>query len=303
VTITRAGGAFPGSVNYTTSPLTGFTTSAVAGTDYVAQSGTLTFAAGQTNATLIIPILDDVQDGADKPFRIRMSSATGDAAVSDPLDAVVTILDDDPPPTLSVSDLRVPEHSDTGLGELVVSLSNPSERLITARWSTAPGTASAEVDYTAYAGGFSIPVGQQSVRLAIRIHGDKLVERDETFTATVSDVVNATLGRGVATGTITDDDKPAPPALTARVSKRGVLEFGVTSNFDGNAAARATITAGARTATLSSRATRVVAGRAATLKLRLPRALRHGRLTARVRVTVGRGATKETARRTFHLRA
>jgi subtilisin-like proprotein convertase family protein len=303
VTITRPGGAVPGSVNYATSPLTGFTTSALAGTDYVAQSGTLNFAAGQTSATLNIPILDDVMDGPDKPFRIHLSSTTGDAGLSDPLDAVVTILDDDAPPTLTIADFRVPEHSDTGIGDFVVSLSAPSERLVTARLALAPGTATADADYTAYPSGFSIPAGLTSVRLSVRVHGDKLVERDETFTGTLSDPVNATLARAVATATIVDDDKPAPPALAARVSKRGALELGVTSNFDGNAAARATITAGAHAVTISSRSTRVAAGQAAKLTLRLPRALRHGRLTARVTVTVSHGAAKQTARHTFHLRA
>jgi subtilisin-like proprotein convertase family protein len=302
VTITRAGGALPGSVSYATAPMMGFTTSAVAGTDYVAQRGTLAFAAGQTSATLTIPILDDVQDGLDKPFRIHLSGATGDAGVSDPLDAVVTILDDDAPPALAIADVRIPEHSATGLGELVVGLSAPSERLVTAHLTLTPGTANAGTDYEDHSTSFSIPAGTPSVAIAVRVRGDKLVEHDETFTATLSDVVNATLGRAVATATIVDDDKPAPPSVSARVTKRGALELAVTSNFDGVAVARAQVSAGGRSARLTSPRVRVVAGRAAKLTLHLPPAMRHARITARVAVTVSHGATKQTARRTLRLR-
>lgn len=303
VTITRSGAALPGGINYATGPMLGFVASATAGTDYVSQSGALSFAEGQTSATLTIPILDDAMDGPEKPFRIHVSSTTGDAGLPDPRDAVVTILDDDPPPTLTIADLRVPEHSDTGIGEFVVSLSEPSELLVTAQIAFAPGTATADADYTGYPRGFSIPPGQKSVSLPVRVHGDKLVERDETLTATLSDVVNATIGRAAATGTIVDDDKPAPPGLTANVSKRGAVEITVTSNFDGFGVARAQISAGARTVRVSSTRTRVVAGRAAKLTLRLPSALRHRRLTTRVTVTVSSGATIKTARHTFRLRA
>jgi large repetitive protein len=303
VTVVRSASGLAGSVNYATERVP--EPSAVAGRDYVAQSGTLSFAPGQTSATVSVPIIDDVSDGPDLLFRIHLSNAGGDATLSTGNIAIVTIADDDPPPLISIADVRIPEHSATGLGEFVVSLSAPSERLVTARLALAPGTATAGTDYNAVGtpAGFSFTPGSTSVKLAVRVRGDTLVEGDETFTATLSDVANATLGRAVATATIVDDDKPAPPALTARVSRHSGLEVVVTSNFDGVAVAKAQVSGGARTVHTASRRARVAAGRATKLTLHLPAALRHRRLTARVVVTVSSGATKETARRTFRLRA
>ena len=51
---------------------------ATAGEDYVAQSGTLTFAPGQTRQTITIPLIDDdIEEGSDDFFRIRLSNPTG----------------------------------------------------------------------------------------------------------------------------------------------------------------------------------------------------------------------------------
>jgi subtilisin-like proprotein convertase family protein len=304
VTVSRSGSAVPGSIDYATAPVIPVTGGAIAGVDYTAVSGSLAFVAGQTSATLSIPIADDPYDGPDKPFRIRLSNAMGDAALSDPRDAIVTIADDDPPPALTISDLRVPEHSDTGIGQFVISLSAPSERLVTTQIAFAPGTATAGTDYDAYPHGFSIAPGLASVSIAARVHGDKLVERDETFTATLSEVVNATIARAVATATIVDDDKPAPPEISrARVSKRGTLDLTVTSNFDGIALGRVRI---GRFGTTSGQV-RVVAGRSATVKIALPSAtrsaLKHHRLTARTAVTISDGSVHKTGRRTFRLHA
>ena len=51
--------------------------SATAGADYTAASGTLTFAAGETEKTVSVPVLDDSIDEGEETFTLRLSNATG----------------------------------------------------------------------------------------------------------------------------------------------------------------------------------------------------------------------------------
>lgn len=49
--------------------------------------------------------------------------------------------------------------------------------------------------------------GENRKIISVPVLGDTLDENDETFTVTFSQVNNATLGDGQATGTIKDDDR------------------------------------------------------------------------------------------------
>lgn len=78
-------------VAYTTSDLT-----AKAGQDYVAKSGTLTFAPGQTSQPLTITLLNDLLDEPSEAFSVMLSNPVN-AQLGDTSGAAVYILDDDPP--------------------------------------------------------------------------------------------------------------------------------------------------------------------------------------------------------------
>ena len=62
-------------------------------TDYEGDSGTVTFAPGETSKTVTIGIRDDSSDEGAEEFRLALTSATG-AAISDGL-AVGTIIDNE----------------------------------------------------------------------------------------------------------------------------------------------------------------------------------------------------------------
>ena len=72
---------------------------ATAGSDYTATSGTVSFAAGQTSATISIPITNDTLFELDENFLVTLSPAVGVDLVS-PSSMQVTILSDplDSPP-------------------------------------------------------------------------------------------------------------------------------------------------------------------------------------------------------------
>lgn len=77
-------------VQFTSSDLT-----ALAGQDYGAASGTITFAPGVTSVTIGLTILDDALVEGDQTFRVSLSSPTGGATLGTSA-ATVTILDNDP---------------------------------------------------------------------------------------------------------------------------------------------------------------------------------------------------------------
>ena len=69
---------------------------AKAGKDYERTSGTLVFAAGETEKTVSVPLLDDAHDEGEETFKLRLNKATG-AVIGDG-EAVGTIENDDPMP-------------------------------------------------------------------------------------------------------------------------------------------------------------------------------------------------------------
>lgn len=71
--------------------------SAQAGTDYRAQTGTLTFEDGDAgNQTISIPILDDGASEDQESFTLRLSNPQGDATLGSPASAAVSINDNEP---------------------------------------------------------------------------------------------------------------------------------------------------------------------------------------------------------------
>jgi uncharacterized repeat protein (TIGR03806 family) len=84
------------SVSYATSD-----TSAAAGTDYVAASGTLTITAGTTSATISVEVLGDTNSEADETLTITLSGASG-ATIADG-SAVGTLQNDDAAPVFGLS--------------------------------------------------------------------------------------------------------------------------------------------------------------------------------------------------------
>jgi Calx-beta domain-containing protein/List-Bact-rpt repeat protein len=67
---------------------------ATAGADYAAESGTVSFAAGETSTTIAVEVLPDTADEPDETLFVDLSNAVG-ATISDGR-GTGTILDDDP---------------------------------------------------------------------------------------------------------------------------------------------------------------------------------------------------------------
>jgi Calx-beta domain-containing protein len=143
--------------------------------------------------------------------------------------AIGTISNDDLAPTVSVGDESISEgNSGTTVLHFPVSLTGTSEVDATFDWATADATATAGTDYVAGSGTLTIPAGTTSGTVSVVVNGDVAYEPNETLSLTLTNPASATIGDGVALGTITNDDK-RPTTLTLQVVRkpRAVVAKGI----------------------------------------------------------------------------
>lgn len=231
---------------------------AVAGEDYTATSGDLTWDKGNTdNQVIKIPLIDNELDQPDRTFVVTLSNAEN-ATISSG-SATITLTDDDNAPTLSVADLTVSEAVTGGKATITVQMTGASSQEVSVDYTTAPGTATAGTggDYITTNGTLTWAAETTGAKtFAVTINADDIDEPNETFTIILSGVENATLSDGEATITIADDnDAPritigdvtvsegggqvtVPVTMTGRSSEEAWVDYS-TSNGNGSSAATA----------------------------------------------------------------
>ncbi len=202
-------------VEYATASVT-----ATAGVDYIEDTGTVTFAPGDTSETIDIDIVGDTIDEANESFEIHLSNVTN-AGTADTT-ATVMIIDDDTA-VLGIADAQVAE--DGGQVTLTVSTLTAADRVMTVNVATADGTATAPADYTAVNTQLIFAPGVTSQQVVVTILDDETVEGDESFTVNLSGATIATIGDGSATVTITDDDVPQVSVNSVSALEGSALTF------------------------------------------------------------------------------
>ncbi|HEY9401463.1 MAG TPA: Calx-beta domain-containing protein [Pyrinomonadaceae bacterium] len=249
-------------VNYSTVDST-----AHAGDDYVAASGSLTFNPGEVSKTVRVTINGDVIDELDETFNITLGGATNATTSTTP--SVVTILDNDGP-NITINDISVVE-GDSGLKNAMftVSLSAVSPQSVTFTYATTTaGTATAGIDYLRTSNNYvQIPAGQLSATFNLRIIGDLRIETDETVNVALSNVSGGTLTDGLGVCTILNDDAAGALQFSAqsynvgensiatvnviRVDGRSGIVSATFSTVDGTATAGSDYTAVSQTITFA----------------------------------------------------
>ncbi|MDZ4821102.1 MAG: Calx-beta domain-containing protein [Planctomycetota bacterium] len=207
-------------VNYATANGT-----AIAGSDYNAASGTLTFTAGQTSKTVTVAVRGDTVAESTETFRVLLSSATGATIATAQGTGTITDNDTAPLPTLSmIGNATITEgNSGTSNMTFTVTLSQASTGTVTVNYATANGTAIAGSDYNATSSTLTFTAGQTSKTIIVAVRGDTIVEGNETFRLLLSSASGATISTAQGTGTILDND--SPPA-TAAVTFTKTLDWG-----------------------------------------------------------------------------
>lgn len=85
---------------------------ALAGTDYAAANGTLTFAPGETTKRILLVANDDAAIESYETFTVALANVTGSAMIADGL-GLVTITDDDSARQITINDSTTYEGDDT----------------------------------------------------------------------------------------------------------------------------------------------------------------------------------------------
>lgn len=181
-----------------------------AGKDYVATSGTLTFADGETRKTFPIKIIDNILNEDNETLFIELTRPTGGGLLGAQSFVRLTIVDNDPTPALSISDVSLTE-GDAGRinATFNVTLSAASDRTVSVYFATANGTAVEASDYEATSGRLDFAPGQTSRNINVPVIGDVINEPNENFFVNLKNATNATITKSKGTATINNND-PAP---------------------------------------------------------------------------------------------
>ena len=187
--------------------------------------GTVTFAAGQTTATIIIAVTGDTTAEGDEPFTITLLSASN--GIIDHATATATILNDDPDvvPTLAIAVTDASKAE--GNGEptsftFTVTRTGDTSSTSFVRWALHhAGTDAADIA-SPTSGLVEFAAGATTATITITVNGDLTFEGDESFNVVLSGAVGARIATGTATATILNDD-PAPPSIA--IATAGVAAY------------------------------------------------------------------------------
>jgi serralysin len=204
-------------VNYATANNT-----AIAGQDYTATTGSLTFAPNTSTATFTVGIIDNtIITPGPTNFFVNLSNPQN-ATINDG-QAVGTINNNDFPPTISIPNFSNSEGTFTQVGRIRnfavrVNLANGNGQTVTVNYATVnggtatPGTTPASgSDYIATSGTVTFNPGETSKTFNIAVYGDTTPEASETIFVNFSTPTpNITLANSQAIVTINNDDGAVP---------------------------------------------------------------------------------------------
>jgi uncharacterized repeat protein (TIGR01451 family) len=191
----------------------GFTTTdgtAVAGADYLALAGTLTFLPGERSKSVSVAVLGENLGEADEVFYLDLSGPAGGAVRYGR--GTGTIVSDEM--GIFAEDVTMVEPSAAGGNVAVrVRLVAPASSAVSVKYATADGTARAGQDYTAVSGTLTFQVGETFKDVFITLAGDTVAEPAEQFFFRLSNPTNGEIIDGEAVVQLLDDDDCPSPNL------------------------------------------------------------------------------------------
>ncbi len=189
-------------VDYATADVT-----AVAGSDYTAASGTLTFTAGQVSKTVDVTLNNDALDEADETFTFTLTNPVNTSIIT--AAQTVTITDDDATPSVTLTSAGQTVAESAGSVTITAQLSAVSGQNVTVPY-TVSGTAALVTDHDLADSSIVITAGSLTGNAVFNVTDDAIIESGETviFTVTVGGLVNASAGATTAhTVTISTNDQ------------------------------------------------------------------------------------------------
>ena len=215
---------------------------ASAGADFVASSGRIEFADGETNKIITLRMIDDSTGEINETFNLFLTDPGGSATLVNPSSALITIVDNDggapspgpspiptPSPGPSPSPTPSPspdiEHCQISLSASSYSVNENAVRLLVTvnrscdrdreskvDFFTRSGTASDRSDFTFASGRVFFGNGETSKTISLLITDDVAVEPNETFTLVLTDPGGSASLRAPSSAVITiiENDTGSP---------------------------------------------------------------------------------------------
>lgn len=176
---------------------------AVAGSDYQATSGTLSFAPGETSKSIPVVIIDDTATEGDETILVNLSNPVNVTLGN--TQGIITInANDAVVPSISVNSVTVSES--VGVATLTVTLSEASTSVVAVDYATANGTTTAGSDYVAATGTLIFAAGETSKTIQVTVTDDAVTEGAETILVNLANPVSATLATSQGVITISAND-------------------------------------------------------------------------------------------------
>jgi hypothetical protein len=219
-TFTRTGStSAPLTVNYTVAG------TATNGSDYNRLSGSVTFVAGASSATIVVnPIDDTLLEGQES---VVVTLATGSTyELGSPSSATVAIADNDKPSvTMSVSDDSAAEPV-SGLpvdsGQFTFTRTGSTSAPLTVNYTVA-GTATNGSDYNSLSGSLTFVAGASTATIDVNPIDDALYEGTETVIVSLAEGSAYTIG-SPSSGTVAIADNEQPPVTISATDPNGSEE-------------------------------------------------------------------------------
>jgi probable HAF family extracellular repeat protein len=182
--------------------------SAVAGSDYVATSGSVTFAPGETTPkTFTVQVIGDSVYEYDEDLQVLLISNSSNASLALDYSDLIILNDDPVVPQVWISGVTDYEGNvGTRTFSFIVSLSEASSQPVTVNYATASGTAAVGSDYQSVSGTVTFAPGETYKTISVLVNGDRLPEANETFFVNLTSPTNAIIAGGQGLGTIVDDE-------------------------------------------------------------------------------------------------
>jgi hypothetical protein len=207
--------AAPVSVDYASA-----NSSAVAGSDYVAVSGSLLFAAGETTKDITVTVLDDGLFESTEAFVMGISNAILDPGGANSVlvitDAtgVGTITDDDIGVSIGTGVPSVATEGTDPSITFTVMLSKAAGSDVTVDYTTANGSAVAGADFVTTSGTLTFAAGETSKDVTVQLLDNTVYETPEWLQVQLSNAIldpggansGLVISSSTGTATIVDDD-------------------------------------------------------------------------------------------------
>jgi hypothetical protein len=192
-------------VNYTTVNGT-----AIAGSDFTATSGQLTFATGSTTPqTILVPITPDNIFEPDETFSLQLSNPIG-ASISSPFTA--TILNDDVLPTITIA-ARVNAQEPSTTGTFILNRTGDLSSTLTVNLAATPGTAISGIDFQTIATTAIFAAGSSSTIINVNAIDDDFYEGSETVRLAIQTGSAYTLGASTSAEIAIIDNETIPTLI------------------------------------------------------------------------------------------